>query len=56
VLLDIESMSELRKLTGQLHTVNSVASSPDGKHLAIAGDGTHIKVVVARNSFQRDGK
>jgi uncharacterized protein (TIGR03067 family) len=55
VLLDIESMRELAKLTGQLQTVNSVAFSPDGNTLAIAGDGTHIKL-WSREIRQRDGK
>ena len=44
ILLNIEPMKELAKLTGHQHPVNSVAFSPDGNTLATAGDGTHIKL------------
>jgi uncharacterized protein (TIGR03067 family) len=44
VLLSIELMKTLAKLAGQMNPVKSVAFSPDGKTLAIAGDGAHIKL------------
>jgi WD40 repeat protein len=44
VLLSIEPMKTLAKLTGQMNPVKSIAFSPDGKTLAIAGDGTHVKL------------
>jgi WD40 repeat protein len=44
VLLNIEPMKELAKLTGHQQPVKSVAFSPDGNTLATAGDGSHIKL------------
>jgi WD40 repeat protein len=55
VLLDIALMEKLASLTGQIHPVKSVAFSPNGNTLAIAGDGTHVKLWT-REVPQRDAK
>lgn len=44
LLLDIDQMKRLASLTAQIQPVKSVAFSPDGNTLAIAGDGTKIKL------------
>jgi WD40 repeat protein len=48
-------MKKLASLSGQMDPVKSLAFSPDGNTLAIAGDGTHIKL-WSREIRQRDGK
>jgi WD40 repeat protein len=54
-LWNIEPMKKLASLSGQMDPVKSLAFSPDGNTLAIAGDGTHIKL-WSREIRQRDGK